>query len=173
VLGILGFFCISPVLAIIFGIIAIRQIANSQGRQRGRGLAIAGLVLGIVWVLFLLAMLVSGAIASVLDESAEPTRSEFVARFSDAFEDDPEFDLESFPEDQIPEVKLAISDFASCGYDVLQDEPEYLEAVYEDPTADGYTLYGLSQSRIDELDEQFERVCAERFTADIEEIAGG
>lgn len=38
-------------LAIIFGAIALSQIKRSGGRQTGRGMAIAGLVLGIVWFL--------------------------------------------------------------------------------------------------------------------------
>lgn len=46
------------VLAIIFGHVARRQIARSAGRQSGDGLAVAGLVLGYVWVAVLLVLLV-------------------------------------------------------------------------------------------------------------------
>ena len=65
VLGICGTFLgwmylVAPILAIIFGGVAMRQIANSNGTRTGRGLAIAGLVLGIVctviYGLFLLAL---------------------------------------------------------------------------------------------------------------------
>lgn len=42
---------IGAILAVIFAIIALRQIAASQGRLRGRGLSIAGLIVGIVGVL--------------------------------------------------------------------------------------------------------------------------
>jgi hypothetical protein len=47
VLGILGF-C-SP-LAIIFGAIATGRIKRAAGREKGRGLAIAGIVLGSLWL---------------------------------------------------------------------------------------------------------------------------
>jgi hypothetical protein len=52
VLGILGMvgmvWIISPILALVFGYIAKGQIDRSGGFQEGRGMAIAGIVLG--WV---------------------------------------------------------------------------------------------------------------------------
>jgi hypothetical protein len=39
------------ILAVIFAIIALRQIAASQGRVKGRGLSIAGLIIGILGIL--------------------------------------------------------------------------------------------------------------------------
>lgn len=49
VMGILGFFCgITSILAVIFGHVGLSQIRNSNGTQSGRGMAIAGLVLGYV-----------------------------------------------------------------------------------------------------------------------------
>jgi hypothetical protein len=52
VLGILGciglVWIISPILALVFGYVSKSQIDRSGGRQGGRGLAIAGIVLG--WV---------------------------------------------------------------------------------------------------------------------------
>lgn len=48
VLGILWLFWLGSLLAIIFGHLALRQIDSTQGTQGGRGLAIAGLVLGYV-----------------------------------------------------------------------------------------------------------------------------
>jgi hypothetical protein len=49
VLG-LFFWCgtIPGILAVIFGYIALGRIARSEGREKGRGLAIAGIVLG--WI---------------------------------------------------------------------------------------------------------------------------
>ena len=44
----LTIFLIGPVLAIIFGVIARRQIRESRGTQSGDGLALAGLIIGIV-----------------------------------------------------------------------------------------------------------------------------
>jgi hypothetical protein len=51
VLGICGFLFVTAVLAIIFGGVSLHQIKSTGNTQRGRGLAIAGLVLGAIWVL--------------------------------------------------------------------------------------------------------------------------
>jgi hypothetical protein len=48
VLGILWIYWIGSILALVFGYIAKSQIDNSRGAQSGRGMAIAGIVLG--WV---------------------------------------------------------------------------------------------------------------------------
>jgi hypothetical protein len=55
VLGILS----GSLLAIIFGVIALRQI-NSRG-DRGRGMAIAGIILGSIWLLLVVVAIASGA----------------------------------------------------------------------------------------------------------------
>jgi len=47
-MGIIWYFWIGSILALIFGYIAKRQIDASQGQQKGRGFAVAGIVLG--WV---------------------------------------------------------------------------------------------------------------------------
>jgi hypothetical protein len=59
VLGIVWVYWVGSVLAVIFGHVALSQINKSNGTQQGRGMAIAGLVLGwigvavlIVWLLF-------------------------------------------------------------------------------------------------------------------------
>jgi hypothetical protein len=54
VLGLLSF----SVLAIIFGHIALSQIKRSQGTQGGRGLAIAGVILGWIWVVLGVALVI-------------------------------------------------------------------------------------------------------------------
>ena len=48
VLGILWLYWIGSILALIFGYIAKRQIDESAGTQTGRGMAVAGIVLG--WI---------------------------------------------------------------------------------------------------------------------------
>jgi hypothetical protein len=50
VLGLLWLFGVGSLLAIIFGGVAIHQINISRGRVTGKGLAVAGLVLGIVFI---------------------------------------------------------------------------------------------------------------------------
>jgi uncharacterized membrane protein YqjE len=60
VLGIAWFWPVSSILAVIFGHLALGQIERSDGRQCGRGLAIAGLALGyIALTLMLVVVLVS------------------------------------------------------------------------------------------------------------------
>ena len=48
VLGILWLYWIGSILALVFGYVAKSQIKRSNGAQTGRGMAIAGIVLG--WV---------------------------------------------------------------------------------------------------------------------------
>jgi hypothetical protein len=48
VLGILWLYWIGSILAVIFGYVAKKQIDESGGAQGGRGMAIAGIVLG--WI---------------------------------------------------------------------------------------------------------------------------
>jgi hypothetical protein len=63
VLGILWIYWIGSVLAVIFGHVALGQISRSNGSQQGRGMAIAGLVLGWIGVGILLLLLLVGASA--------------------------------------------------------------------------------------------------------------
>jgi Domain of unknown function (DUF4190)/Protein of unknown function (DUF2510) len=68
VLGILWLYWVGSVLALIFGYISKKQIDESNGRQTGRGLAIAGIVLGWIGVgalaIVLLALLLSNGNSS-------------------------------------------------------------------------------------------------------------
>lgn len=51
VLGLVGWsFCFGSLLAAALGAVALEQIAKSRGRQGGKGLALAGLALGIVQI---------------------------------------------------------------------------------------------------------------------------
>lgn len=58
--------------AIICGHIALNQIKASGGRFQGKGLALAGLIMGYIWlglcVLFIIGMVVFGAFASVTSQ---------------------------------------------------------------------------------------------------------
>jgi hypothetical protein len=62
-MGIIWYFWIGSILALIFGYIAKGQIDASQGQQKGRGFAVAGIVLGWVGV-GILALVVIAAIVS-------------------------------------------------------------------------------------------------------------
>lgn len=68
VLGLLGFLLITAILGIVLGVVALRGIRGSL--QRGRGLAIAGIVLGSAW-LALAALLIAG---SLILRAATPTQ---------------------------------------------------------------------------------------------------
>lgn len=61
VLGILCFFSVTAILAVVFGHMALDRINHSG--QEGRGMAIAGLILGYTWT----ALLLIGAIALIAD----------------------------------------------------------------------------------------------------------
>jgi len=60
-MGIIWYLWIGSILALIFGYIAKGQIDASQGQQKGRGFAIAGIVLGWVGV-GILALVIVAAI---------------------------------------------------------------------------------------------------------------
>jgi hypothetical protein len=64
VLGICWVWWIGSILALVFGYIAKSQIDHSQGRQGGRGMAVAGIVLGWIGVGTLILVIVVAAIHS-------------------------------------------------------------------------------------------------------------
>jgi uncharacterized membrane protein len=53
VLGIVWIYWIGSILALVFGYIALSQIKRSNGWRTGRGMAIAGVVLGYIGVALL------------------------------------------------------------------------------------------------------------------------
>ncbi|MET0276050.1 MAG: DUF4190 domain-containing protein, partial [Acidimicrobiia bacterium] len=59
--GFLFFTYLGAVLAIVFGHIARRQIAQSNGWQRGAGMALAGLVLGYAGAAVLIVAVIAAA----------------------------------------------------------------------------------------------------------------
>ena len=61
--GLLPFFLLTPIAAIVLGHMALAQIKRSAGRLKGSGMAIAGLVLGYGCVAFLPIILIITAIA--------------------------------------------------------------------------------------------------------------
>jgi hypothetical protein len=63
VLGILWIYWIGSVLALVFGYVAKSQIEHSDGFQGGRGMAIAGIVLGWVGVGVLVVLLLFGGLS--------------------------------------------------------------------------------------------------------------
>jgi len=69
VLGLLGVVGISAILGIVLGIVALRRIRATL--QRGRGWAIAGIVLGSVWLVVAVALVATGTILG----STTPTPS--------------------------------------------------------------------------------------------------
>jgi hypothetical protein len=60
VLGILWLWWVGSILAIVFGFVAKGQIDRSAGRQGGRGMAIAGIVLGSIGLAALAVLIVIG-----------------------------------------------------------------------------------------------------------------
>jgi hypothetical protein len=70
VVGILWLFWIGSVLALIFGYVGKGQIDRSGGAQSGRGMAIAGIVLGWVGVGFLALIIVVAIISASTDSGS-------------------------------------------------------------------------------------------------------
>lgn len=68
VLGILWLYWIGSILALIFGFIAKSQIDRSNGTQTGRGMAVAGIVLGLIGIVV---PLLAIAAITFLGEEAE------------------------------------------------------------------------------------------------------
>jgi hypothetical protein len=61
VCGIAGFLFFIPAgLGIIFGFVSRAQIKNSGGRQKGEGMAIAGIIVGFAWLVVLVLVIVFG-----------------------------------------------------------------------------------------------------------------
>jgi uncharacterized membrane protein len=51
VCGLVGLLCgLGAILAIIFGFVARSQIRRSQGLEKGGGMAVAGIVLGFIYI---------------------------------------------------------------------------------------------------------------------------
>jgi len=59
-LSCLGFLC--PITAIVLGIIALVQINKSGALQKGKGLAIAGIVVGGIWFILIPIIVISGLV---------------------------------------------------------------------------------------------------------------
>jgi hypothetical protein len=64
VCSVVGFFFITFIVAIVLGFVARSQIKNSGGRQRGDGLAIAGIIIGFAWVAFYVLIIIIGAVGN-------------------------------------------------------------------------------------------------------------
>ena len=60
VLGIAGFVVcgVGSILALVFGYKAKREIDDSAGMQKGRGMAVAGIVLGWAWVALIVVVVI-------------------------------------------------------------------------------------------------------------------
>lgn len=166
VLGIIGCFLVTGVLAVVFGIIGRKQIVASEGRQKGRGLATAGLVLGALWIL-LFAVTFTLDVTGNLDPDV-PTRADFVAVVSTEMHRD-NSDLDDLTPQESGAMERSIDLFGSCLYDVYLEEPEYLVAVYEDPSAADHFLPGVSQSDVDEIQENAE-VCVSEHRDRVQSI---
>lgn len=79
VLGIAGYFIsvlIPDILAIIFGVKARRRIAQSAGRLTGKGLALAGMILGIVHLslVFALGLLMAIMMPTIMGAQEQANR---------------------------------------------------------------------------------------------------
>ena len=74
VLGILWLYWIGSILALVFGYVAKSQIDKSHGAQTGRGMAVAGIVLGWVGVGFLVLFILLAVLGSA---TSDPSPNSF------------------------------------------------------------------------------------------------
>ncbi|HZA34266.1 MAG TPA: DUF4190 domain-containing protein [Vicinamibacterales bacterium] len=79
VLGIVGVipycFAVCSILALVFGYIARRQIDESGGTQGGRGMAIAGIILGWIGVGFAILFWIGIIIAVIVSDDDDTARA--------------------------------------------------------------------------------------------------
>lgn len=61
--GIAGFVCLIPaILGIVFGFVAKKKIRESGGTLTGDGMATAGIVLGILWIVLGIILIATGGV---------------------------------------------------------------------------------------------------------------
>jgi len=65
VLGIVWFYWITSILALVFGYIARREIDRDPAKLSGRGMATAGIVLGWIWMGVLVVVIVVAVVVSL------------------------------------------------------------------------------------------------------------
>jgi hypothetical protein len=70
VCGIIWVYWIGSILALVFGYVAKSQIDKSHGTQTGRGMAVAGIVLGWVGVGFLTLIIVLSVLSAATSDPA-------------------------------------------------------------------------------------------------------
>jgi hypothetical protein len=87
VLGVVWIYWVGSILAIVFGHVALRQIAQSDEQESGRGLAIAGLVLGYLGLAFGALMVVVVMAIATLGTSAESSFDTTGTSFGSAFDE--------------------------------------------------------------------------------------
>jgi hypothetical protein len=74
VCGILWMYWLGSILALVFGYVAKSQIDKSPGTQTGRGMAVAGIVLGWVGVGFLVLFILLAIVSSA---TSDPSPNSF------------------------------------------------------------------------------------------------
>jgi thiol-disulfide isomerase/thioredoxin len=77
VFGIFPVFGVGALLAVIFGHVSIGQIKRSDGAESGRGMAIAGLILGYLWIALFVGLLAIVALGSTTSDSFGSASSEY------------------------------------------------------------------------------------------------
>ena len=82
VLGVLWLYWIGSVLALVFGYIARAQIRRSHGAEKGKGLALAGIILGWLGISVAGAALVFGIIAVAANSSRATGRAYPISNFA-------------------------------------------------------------------------------------------
>lgn len=166
--------CLSGIVALALGFVARSQIKKSNGAQKGSGLALAGIILGAIW---LVAIVTGGVLyaAGAFDDIGVdvPSRTAFVTKVSDAIEADPTTQFSSIPAAVKPQASQIFDKFADCSYDVLNEQPRVLAKVYENPNAQNIRVAHVTQSDINKIEDKLAATCTKALQADVAKLAGG
>lgn len=132
---VLGCFFLIPLLgfvlgflAVVFGIIALVSISNNKQAYKGTGLAVAGLVMGVIGIIIIpiIAMLVAIAVPNFLRAKASANEAQAQAT------------LQTIAAAAIS-YSAVNGRYPRADSDLLRADPPYLSESYDGKTISGYT----------------------------------
>jgi len=135
---VLGLFILVPLLgmlcgliAIVFGIIALVQISKNKGALKGKGLAIAGIVLGVIGIIVVPIVFLTAALTytarAVANKRCEANESQAVA------------ELRVISAAAESYAAAAAGKYPETESDLINSNPAHLNRYYDGKTIAGYT----------------------------------
>lgn len=169
------------IAGVLVGRSALTQIRLSGGREKGRGIALAGVTICSLWIVATIAGAVlyfsgglNGLMGDELNKRARNvTREDFVTAMSDAAAVDPDIKANFSSPEMMLGVLHAIQGLASCTYDIYATEPALLAELYKDPLAEEVPIPKVLYDRNIELSAEVEAQCAPVFEAEVRALQAG